>query len=150
MLIAKDVLLKKTITHSLFDKRNIQDHDVTLVKTIVSPACDITNGKLLINNKGHLLHRVVYAIILDASFLSSKSPGNTQWYYQFGPFVWDKRIVRMHFHLGTLSSEFISDKTKSSCFTLKQEIVFDLQSKIANHVNRLGVSLLELELKKKR
>ena len=147
VLIARNDSLKKLIVDKLFKGRNIQGKDVTLVKMIVTPACDIANRKLLSNNKGHFLHRVVYAIILDASFVytSTDNEDNILWYYQFGPFVWDKKIVRMHFHFGTLSSEFISDKNKASCFTIKQEIVFDIQSKIANHVNRLGNSLLKLK-----
>jgi hypothetical protein len=121
---------------------NVQDNDVDLVKMIATPACDIAQDKLLKNSNNYSLHRVVYAVILKSDLCFSEK--NALWYYQFGPFLLDNKNVRMHFHFGTVGFEYISKNSQEAPhFTIKREIVFDIQSKIATHMNRLGNSLLD-------
>ena len=139
VLVANNEMLKQCLLNKMFRGSNIKHEDVSLVKVIVTPACDIAQRKLLSDDSGNNLHRIVYAIICDSSFVFSGQ--DAFWYYQFGPFKWEGKHVRMHFHFGTVGSEYISD-SREMLFAIKQEIVFDIQSKIANHMNRLGVSQL--------
>ena len=134
--------LKEIFIKRLFAGREINSKDVTLVKCIVTPSCDIAQDKLLKDENERGLHRVVWAIILDSAFKFGEK--NSLWYYKLGPFSLDGKNVCMHFHFATVSMDY-SEKNEMSqpWFTIKQEIVFDIQSKIANHMNRLGNSLLE-------
>lgn len=139
--VVNDVL-KKSIVSKLFDVSKIKLDDVILAKMIITPSCDIAQDKLLRDDQGGRLYRVVYAVILDSSCPSKCAKALS--YFMFGPFSWEGKNVCMHFHFGTVGFEYISSEHKPPCFVIKQEIVFDIQSKIANHMNRLGNSLLTL------
>ena len=141
--IVTNDFLKSEIINILFKGTEIKS-DVALAKIIVTPSCDIAQGKLFKNDRGHCLHRVVYAVILESNIVYSHR--DASFYYQFGPFLLNGKNVRMHFHFGTLDSEYIPDVHVAPSFVIKQEIVFDIQSKIANHMNRLGNSLLEFKI----
>ena len=142
--IVTNDFLKYNILNRLFKGTKIKSDEVALAKIIVTPSCDIAQGKLFKNDKGHCLHRVVYAVILESSIVYSHR--DASFYYQFGPFLLNGKNVRMHFHFGTLDSEYIPDVHVAPLFVIKQEIVFDIQSKIANHMNRLGNSLLDFKI----
>lgn len=140
VFIANNEKLKVSIIRSAFKNINISLDAITLVKMVITQSCDIAQDKLLKDDNGISLHRLVYALILDSSI----SRSNAAWYYKFGPFLFNNKSVCMHFHLGTVCTDFIvkSDQNRP-LFTIKQEILFDIQSSIANHINRPGVTLLE-------
>ena len=106
--------------------------------------CDIAQHKIINDPAKGNLHRIVYAIISPSTI--KPRTNNDFWYYKFGPFVLKGKNVFMHFHFGTVGFEYLQDNRKQPAFSIKQEIVFDLQSKIASHVNRLGNSLLKENL----
>ncbi len=143
VLVEANADLKKSIVSSLFDDVGIKSEDVDLVRMVITPSCDIAQSKLLKNDKGGCLHRVVYAIILESKYVPRRANG--LFYYLFGPFSWKKKQFCMHFHFGTVGVEYIAEERETPCFVIKQEIVFDIQSKIANHMNRLGNSQLKLK-----
>lgn len=64
--------------------------------------------------------------------------------FQIQPFLDNEnKISVIIFHFGTISTEKIEDLNLKIILMLKQDLVFDIQSKLANHVNRLGNSMLE-------
>ena len=133
--------IKSGIVEKILKESDRKDRRVKLAKIIITPPCDIAQNKLIGNASLGDLHRVVYAIIAPCDI--KPKCDSELWYYEFGPFVLGNNNVLMHFHFGTVGFEYIADRTKNPNFSIKQEIVFDIQSKIANHMNRLGNSLLK-------
>lgn len=136
----KEQILRQLTKES--ELANIDKNEICLVKMVVTPSCDIAQCKLLKNKNGHSLHRTVYGVIMPSSIRTDKS--NAAWCYKFGPFcIGEKENLCMYLHFGTVGAEYIiKGETNPHYFTIKQEIAFDIQSKIANHMNRLGNSLL--------
>ncbi|MBF0274725.1 MAG: hypothetical protein HQK84_05790 [Nitrospinae bacterium] len=95
-------------------------------KIIITPECDIAQNK-------KLLHRLVYAIITEQP-LKMGNLGDS--WFVIGPLFHDNKIKYITCcHQTVTSHNEIEGRT---LFALKRDLLFDLQSKVANHVNRLG------------
>ena len=115
-----------------------------LCRIIITPSCDIAQNKLLKHNDVPV-HRVVYGILCPADAIYNKEDKGKDAFFQVGP-IWiedEAKVILSHF--GTITFEVDMKPNIPACFALKRDLVFDLQSKAANHVNRLGN--LQLEFK---
>lgn len=65
-------------------------------------------------------------------------------FYETQPFIdEDGKICIIIFHFGTIQTKGITPENISFSYLLKNSLISDLQTKLANHVNRLGNSMLE-------
>jgi hypothetical protein len=110
---------------------------------ILTPECDIAQRKTLHQsasagslNPDHL-HRVVFGYLVSGTpaILKESAPSR----FAIGPLWQDGSVVTLVFHYATLSSAYHSTiAANKRIFSLGRDLLFDLQSKAANHVNRLG------------
>ena len=122
---------------------------LSLCKIIITPECDIANDKTLKHENGngavYQYHRTVYGLLcqIDPDNLKQEKKrfndrGKDARFF-VGPLWHDGSVRWLIIHFMTISvqpeSEFTQDKF---LFAIKRDLLFDLQSKTANHVNRLG------------
>ena len=73
--------------------------------------------------------------------ISSNRPENL---YITQPFMdGDNELFVFVFHFGTIQTKEINPASICFSYLMKNSLVSDLQTKLANHVNRLGNSMLE-------
>lgn len=147
--IEKDAAIKSLLVDNSF-KKGKTPAESELCTIIVTPECDIANEKTLqFFTKDdppvcHCVHRVVYGIIYPMScntFAEEKklleNKGETS-RFQIGPFWFrDKKFIIV-INFASLSFKSESKIKSKPIFGLRRDLMFDLQSKAANHVNRLG------------
>ncbi|MDI6735241.1 MAG: hypothetical protein QME42_03445 [bacterium] len=127
----------------LFNEKNIdtyqQKDDLNKkVKAIfleVSPSCDYTQNKWK-------LHRVLPGVIWPVDY--QKKINQADYIYTSRLFKIDNEIYKFVFDLRYLTSLSFDDlKDKRPEFRIRHELLIDIQSKIAGHINRPGVISLE-------
>lgn len=106
------------------------DHDkCKIVSILLTPSCDIAQKKAI-------AHRLVYGIISN-----EKCTKDSESLFKIGPY-WDSNnpgIKYLIINLQTIHMLTIEQHKKLKIdFTIKRDLLFDLQSKAASHVNRLG------------
>lgn len=134
----------------------------SLISIILTPSCDIAHHKNLriINeedtNKTDLeIHRIVYGVQIEiepANYTNpdfqvllksiNSFPDNIFFIRPFTNIENTKRSIII-FHFDTVTYYEVKPNEIQFDYMLKQNLVYDLQSKLANHVNRLGNSMLE-------
>jgi len=86
-----------------------------------------------------------YINIVNKHFQNNSLP---QALFSAGPF-WDNNknsIFSIIFHFGSLSSIWFEESNVPDfIFKIKEPLAFDIQSKMANHANRLGNSMLQIQ-----
>jgi len=128
-------------------KEDQYPRDAKLCKIIITPACDLAQNKTIRlkigeNNDAHL-HRIVCGLFYPVAdtFKVEKNKfrekGQDALYF-IGPFWHENKRCILAIHFATLSTEVECSFTGNALFVLKRDLLFDLQSKVANHVNRLG------------
>lgn len=66
--------------------------------------------------------------------------------YETQPFIDNEgKICVLIFHFGTIQTKEIAPANISFAYLMKNSLISDLQTKLANHVNRLGNSMLEIQ-----
>lgn len=103
-----------------------------LCKVVLTAECDIAQNKLL-HLDGTPLHRIVYGVVC-----LEENKDRHESRYRVGPIFHEEKILYLYFIFGSMGYHKESSFQSSSLFTLKRDLCFDLQSKAANHVNRLG------------
>lgn len=129
------------------DKKKSPDYsklDVLLCKVVLTPACDIAQDNLLKTVDGNSVHRFIYGIRFKGN-LNSLKLLQLQYYKSESSFlienVWIKgAIYSFIFHVASIQSETLPSARLG--VSLNKELLFDLQTKVAMHANRLGNSLL--------
>ena len=125
----------KTIFNGDFDNFQKKDEISSLIKHVileVTPACDYAEKKLLTN-------RVISGVFWPHEYkknLKSKTE-----YLYITPVLLDKNdhLTHLVFDFRTFSSLPLTKlKKKKTAYTLQNEILADIQSKLSNHVSRLG------------
>lgn len=112
-----------------------------LCKVVITPSCDIACKKTLQDaDDESILHRVIYGLLVKAKDYSEGSFKHSDGVYKVMHIWLDNCVYHMFLHFATINSEYT--KNDVLIFSLKTELLFDLQSKAANHVNRLGNCLL--------
>jgi len=139
------------LTKNIFENNEKPD-DVNITGMIITPACDLANRKYLHNGKD--CFRVLYGLLIPIN--DSTKPkknlklGNSQQQaiFDLAPFWYtDKnKPYLLVFHFGSLSSVWWNeDEIPEFIITIKEHLAFDIQSKMANHANRLGNSMLQMQ-----
>jgi len=112
-----------------------------LCKVVLTPECDIAQNKTFktkYRTKEISVHRVLYGLLYE----EKKQPRGQV--YKVGPIAYrgngggDERSILIHFLFSTLTTCRETDFKGAPVFTLKRDLCFDLQSKAANNLNRLG------------
>lgn len=118
-----------------------------LCKVIISPECDIAYNKMISikepDGKSDVAHRIIFGLILPVFPTSSLVPTGRDAFFRIYPIWYDNKEQELIFHLASMSFCPEKEFTQPPLFTLKRDLLFDLQSKAANHVNRLGNYLLK-------
>jgi hypothetical protein len=135
-------------------KGNIPPRGTKIIGVIITPSCDLACNKFLFyRNKKYL--RILYgmAIQVDSSSIKeidkiTKSCSSSAAGFAIKPF-WNKhngKIYIIIFNYNSLNSVWWDrNNIPKFRFAIKEHLVFDIQSKMANHANRLGNSMLQFE-----
>lgn len=130
----------------LFKTNKIPD-EIKLCKIIITPECDLAQNKVITiprtDDSNSTLHRIVYGLFYPMSVNTSEEMKNLRdrgkdARYIIGP-LWyvDKRwLLVINFSTLAIKEEICFND--EALFSLKRDLLFDLQSNAANHVNRLG------------
>jgi len=120
---------------------------IKLCCVIITPECDLAQKKVITfkgpNDEEYRVHRVVYGIYFPTSENSKamqnrfNSEGKDA-YFHIGPLWYDKQRLKVVIHSSTIAILSADKFSEGPLFRIKRDLLFDLQSKIANHVNRLG------------
>lgn len=140
--VQDSISLKESILEAIFKKDKIPD-ECALCQIVVTPVCDLAQNKTLTAKIGAgddkcKIHRIVSGIMFPVPNDLSSRRKKDDAQFDIGPFWHDGKIYQIIVHFAALS--YIEEKaiTDSPLLSLKQDLLFDLQSKGANHVNRLG------------
>lgn len=137
--------IKTMLINGIFDKDHLPT-EVTLCKVIISPECDIAHNKMIYvpgAGEQHVAHRVIYGILAPMGPTVRFNQTGREGYFKVTSIWHDGKVKDLIFHFGTMSFSPENEFTEPPLFTLKRDLLFDLQSKAANHVNRLGNYLLK-------
>ncbi|MDR1148134.1 MAG: hypothetical protein LBK66_05830 [Spirochaetaceae bacterium] len=116
---------------------------------IVTPSCDIAHSKYLHNQKN--CYRILYGLMIpvtDRDQIKKIHKIKKDSIFMIEPFWYEQKelIFILLFHFGSLSSVWWDDNDVPQFeFAIKEHLAFDVQSKLANHVNRLGNSMLQFQ-----
>jgi len=150
--LKKNKYVLDALTNSIFKASKIPDH-LLFCKVVLTPECDIAQNKLLRpaaekkQPPNPPLHRLVYGVYFqinpeDLKNEMARIKGNGPAFFGVGPFCLEDKFYYMIIHFGTLSFQPENMFFRKSIFSLQRDLLFDLQSKAANHVNRLGNYML--------
>lgn len=125
-------------------KKNTAPPEVQLCSVIVTPVCDLAHNDKTFNRKAEgkdvVSHRIVFGLCFVSPDTNNKikkmEAGDAR--FLVGPFWHEEKSKIIIFHFGTLSESHELAQKNTPVFSLKRELIYDLQSKAANHVNRLG------------
>ena len=144
VFIARNDCLREMLAKKLF-KRGAPPNSSQLFQVLITPECDLAQKKTLMVSDDIKMQQVVYGIFYKLEELSLADEldriNKSQSIYRIAP-VWHEGAIHVFaLHFSTLS--FIREnKLSAPVFSLNRDLVFDLQSKAANHLNRLGNYLL--------
>lgn len=132
-LIKNDTLLND-LTNFMFVAGKLPTVS-NLCVSIITPECDIAQNKLF-------KHRIVYGVMYenDDSKLHDRGKNSL---FEILNFHYKNKVYKIVFLLQSISTAQDDIISKPSIFCLKRDLLFDLQSKAANHVNRLGNYMLK-------
>jgi len=124
--------------------------NVSIAGLIITPSCDMVHRKYLHNDKE--CFRVLYGLLIpikdDAEYKKYfQRHTSKQAHFLTTPFWYTNRNISclLVFHFGSLTSVWWNkDEIPDFIFAIKEHLAFDIQSKIANHANRLGNSMLDI------
>ncbi len=118
----------------------------SLCLIIISPECDLAQLKVItVKGPGstwYRVHRVLLGLMLPWSEHNNIRDRRDN-DYRIGPIWQNGQTNELIIHFATISCMSEDKITKQPIFALKRDLFFDLQSRAANHVNRLGNYLLK-------
>ena len=118
--------------------------DVRLCKIVVTPSCDCAQKKEFRSGSGKKVKtydRVVWALMVNRSMGAEyieRKYRKARCYLLEG-FAYDGGIYDLLIDLDTLGFEVLDLKKQSRLFTLTSMVLADVQSKLANQLNRMGI-----------
>ena len=130
------ILFKDRYGNNGNKKQDIIDSKPKLIKLDLTPVCDYAQ------KKGYV--RLLQGLLIDHKFYEEIS-ASEQYFYKTPVFEWNGKIVFMLFDfrfVNTLSEQDIEKSVSFLKFKLRREICTDIQSQLANQVNRPGISNL--------
>ncbi|MBF0565116.1 MAG: hypothetical protein HQK89_07730 [Nitrospirae bacterium] len=144
-------ILLESICKKLVDK--CEDSVFILLKIIITPECDLAYNKTLKapckpqNNK---IHRIVYGLLFSESKMIQSNQSKPESIFSIGPFWYEGDVQMLILNFGTISFQHEDEFTDKPIFALSRDLIFDIQSKAANHVNRLGNFQLGYKINEKK
>ncbi|OHB44580.1 MAG: hypothetical protein A2Y13_09475 [Planctomycetes bacterium GWC2_45_44] len=149
----KDKNLRKALTKIVFPKSRAPN-GVSLYSILITPECDIAQNKTVKltygKNKQSPIHRIVFAVMYASRTGSAQvrnkfndAKKRTDARFPMGPFWIRGKQQFLIANFSTLSLIEERELPRKAEFILKRDLLFDLQTKAANHVNRLGNFQLE-------
>ena len=142
-----DTDLKESLIQDIY-KQGQSPVECELCMVLISPECDLAQNKIVkkivTGGISHPLHRVLFGLKIPTEEIN-KLRDQRDSNYRIGPIWHNEKSNTLIFHFATMSFHSEGDLTQPPLFTLQRDLLFDLQSKAANHVNRLGNYLLEEE-----
>ncbi len=132
--------LQSSLIESLF-KKDGSPVEIQLCKIIITPECDLAQNKTLkhrCESKERKMHRIIYGLLFPFSddLKSYRKKNDAQ--FEVGAIWHEGQSYALVLHFSTLSFQHEGELSGNPLFALKRDLVFDIQSKAANHVNRLG------------
>lgn len=117
----------------------------TLVGIVLTPNCDIAHNNILTDSMNQESHRILYGLkIAVTGSVQNCLKKKKDYLYCTEPFSdIDGKMSAFVFHFGTIQTTSLNFNVVHFDYYMKNSLVSDLQSKLANHVNRLGHSMLE-------
>ena len=142
---------------SYFDYTASSEANINRIKKIVSIDNDFTekinsclssNPELKIIVEEEVLDNIKQKIKilnkLRKKILNSISVNKPEYLYVTQPFFDEGNKMSLFvFHFGTIRTRIINPKEIKFSYRMKNSLISDLQTKLANHVNRLGNNMLE-------
>lgn len=130
---------------SIIKKTLIDNCKSKLIGVVLTPNCDIAHGNMLTDSLGNESHRILFGLKILVSDDPAKYVKKKKDYlYITHPFNDEnKSCSAFIFHFGTIQTVSIKPSSIHFSYFMKNSLAFDLQSKLANHVNRLGNSMFE-------
>ncbi|NPV02657.1 MAG: hypothetical protein HPY53_14890 [Brevinematales bacterium] len=132
--------LKNNIkTFLLQDDKHIEYDE--LVQIIITPECDIAQNKILFDNSTgdpKKIHRRISGILFDYPDSLGGTIKKKDARFDIGPFWYNEKVKILILLLSTVDYITERDLPETPLFSLSRDLFFDLLSKTANHVNRLG------------
>lgn len=129
--------VKASIVKDVFKEDQVPNN-ISLCKVVVTPLCDIAQNKVLkfkINEIENKIHRIIYGLLLPSPNNSTK---RSEAQFKIGPFWHEDKSWIIILHFSTLTFQHEGELNGEHLFYLRRDLIFDIQSKAANHVNRLG------------
>jgi hypothetical protein len=146
----KDELLRKILIKTIIKRDEIPE-DIKVVGMIITPSCDLANRKYLHDDDEHTaLFRVLYGLCIPISdykvfYKSIDRIYSSQAHFITEPFWYSDKSHALIFHFGSMTSLWWNEEEMPRFeFGIKEHLAFDIQSKMANHANRLGNAMLSL------
>lgn len=134
--------LKSFLVYEIFEDLNpahfLSDSSVKLCKAVITPACDVAQKKR-ITVENVTVERILYGLMFPSRLC--EKPKKTARKYYIGDVYLKDEVVTIGFSFATLGFALSDSIPENADFAFQEEILFDLQSKAANHVNHLGNSL---------
>lgn len=135
--------IRGALVHEILGDENFQSHyeneDVRLCCLVITPQCDYAQNKRL-TYEASTVERIVYGVLVPQELeLQSK---RSERKYLIPDVFFDEKVCLLGFSFATLGFAFSSELPTSATFVLQEEMLFDIQSKAANQINRLGNCLI--------
>jgi len=113
----------------------VKNSPVKLCMVVITPRCDVAQNKTLRIDSAYM-QRVVYGVVFscEQSFKYSKTERD----YIIDKIFVENKALKFVFDFATVCGLFSDELPKSGLCIFSEEVVFDIQSKAANQVNRLG------------
>ena len=136
--IAADFFTEKSVQKVIQSK---VAKDVRLCKIVVTPSCDCAQKKEFRSGGGEkakTYDRVVWALMVNRALGAEYSKKRKTRCYLLEGFEYDGGNYDLLIDLDTLGFEALDLKKQSRLFTLTSMVLADVQSKLANQLNRMG------------
>jgi len=145
--LSVDEGLKTMLLNQLFKDGDLPQNG-SLCTIVVTPECDLAQNKTLMCN-GKKVQQVIHGIIYKMEKASiceersrfSKKGSDSR--FIIAPIWYDNKVALIVTHFATLSFTAEDNLSQPPIFALRRDVIFDLQSKASNHVNRLGNFIIE-------
>lgn len=145
--VEEDDCLQNSLKKNLFKEERHPELS-KLCAIIITPECDLAQNKtikvLISETEDSSMHRIVYGLFcpLESSDLETEKKKlhdrGKDARFIVGPLWHEGKTWFLIIHFSTLSFQPEDKFSREVLFTLKRDLLFDLQSKAAIHVNRLG------------
>lgn len=145
----------KTLAKSIFKKEENAPQGTSLCGIIITPACDLAWGNNLHSDENHTInYRILYGLLIPVNEENNKEKpriNKKESFFCTEAFWYEKenKPYKIVFHFSGLTSEWWGEKDIPPFdLIIQEQLVFDIQSKLANHANRLGNNMLILRKSK--